>query len=88
MEKQSGKKRGNRETMIKAKMKTREEAETAETENEEEVNFNTGLDGNKDEGIKVLDSWRKGWSQCAAEEGWRSIFFKENGIWEHFWEMS
>lgn len=66
--------------LIKAKMKTREEAEIAETENEEEVNFNAGLDWNEDKGIKVLD----GWSQCAAKEGWWSIFFKENGIWEHF----
>lgn len=41
---------------MEAKIKRREEAEIAETENKEEVNFNKGLDGDKDKGIMVLDS--------------------------------
>lgn len=57
MEKRSGEKRGNRENgNMEAKIKRREEAEIAETENKEEVNFNKGLDGDKDKGITVLDS--------------------------------
>lgn len=57
MEKRSGEKRGNRENgNMEAKIKRREEAEIAETENKEEVNFNKGLDGDKDKGIMVLDS--------------------------------
>lgn len=57
MEKRSGEKRGNRENgNMEAKIKRREEAEIAETENKEEVNFDKGLDGDKDKGITVLDS--------------------------------
>lgn len=40
----------------KVKIKRREKAEIAESEIEEEVNFNKVLDGGKDKGIMTLDS--------------------------------
>lgn len=59
MEKRSGEKRGNCENgdiEAKKKKKRREECEIAESKNKEEVNFNKGLDGDKNKGKTVLDS--------------------------------
>lgn len=58
MEKRSGEKRGNCENGdIEAKKKKEgKNVKIAESKNKEEVNFNKGLDGDKNKGITVLDS--------------------------------
>ena len=70
MEKQSGEKRGNRANGdIEANMKRREEAEIAETEYKKELNFNKGLDGDKDKGTVVLAEEKAGARVLQREGG-------------------